>query len=139
MFKLVLTALLLWLNIKVECGHAAYYAPGVMEGVVRVRQSEMWAVGSLPDELPPVIGFVARPNCGEIGQLVWIYHDGELAGPHLVADCCNEMEGHCKAMERKCIVVEVDFNTAKRWKVLGRGPEHIDVCVITRRQDGGDS
>lgn len=33
-------------------------------------------------------------------------------------------------MKKRGIVVEVDFNTAKRWGVVGLGPEYINVGVM---------
>ncbi|MGD8501401.1 MAG: hypothetical protein PVJ86_12185 [Phycisphaerales bacterium] len=133
MFKIVLLALALM--FRFEMGHVAYYAEDVMERVVAVRQAG-WTAGDLPVELPPVIGFVARPHCNEIGDMVWLYHESEgLKGPYLVADCCNELEGHCQAMQRKGIVVEVDHNTARRWGVLGLGPKCNYVAVIGLARD----
>ena len=128
MFKLVLVALLSYVTIDV--GHAAYYNPGVMEQVVAVRQAG-WTANPLPPEFSHVIGFIARQDCSEIGRLVWIFHESEgVRGPYLVADCANKLEGHDRVMERKGIVVEVDFNTATRWGVVGFGPEFINVVVI---------
>lgn len=110
-------------------GQAAYYSDGVFEDVIRMRQAGNTAM-SLPRELPPVIGYVATPYCEEVGDQVWLYHRGELAGPYLVADCCISINGDCERMGKKGIVVEVDWNTAQRWKVVGYGPELIDVAVI---------
>ena len=116
-----------------EQGQAAYYNPGVFEQVVAIRQAG-WTANPLPKQLAPIIGFVARRDCSEIGQLVWICHESEgCKGPYLVADCANQLENHDKVMERKNIVVEVDFNTATRWGIIGLGPQDIDVTVIRWR------
>ena len=56
-----LLALALAMGLRLEVGHAAYYADGVMEQVVRIRQAG-WTAGDLPVELPPVVGFVASPT-----------------------------------------------------------------------------
>lgn len=134
MFKIVLLALALHLGLQIESGQAAYYAPQVMERVVVVRQAG-WTAGPLPEELPPVIGFVATPYCHEIGDRVWLWHGSEgWAGPYLVSDCCDEVKGHCDAMHHKGIVAEVGYNTAKRWGVWGLGPEHINV-IVARADD----
>ncbi len=62
---------------------------------------------------------------------MWLYHESEgLRGPYLVADCCCEIAGDCDRMHRRNIVVEVDFNTAKRWDVLRMGPQYIDVTIV---------
>jgi len=54
-----LTSLFLLFNL--QFGHAAYYAPGVMGQVVRIRQAG-WTAGDLPVNLPPIVGFVAVPE-----------------------------------------------------------------------------
>ena len=129
MFKIILLALIASLGLQIESGQAAYYAPRVMERVVRVRQAG-WTAGTLPAELPPVVGFVATPRCNEIGNLVWLFHGSEgWTGPYLVSDCCDEVAGHCAAMRRRGIVAEVGHNTARRWRVLGLGPERIPVWI----------
>ena len=128
MIKIFLIAFLSLFHL--EQGQAAYYNRGVFEQVVAIRQAG-WTANPLPEELPPVIGFVARRDCSEIGQLVWIYHKSEgVQGPYLVADCANQIEEHDKAMKKRGIIVEVDFNTATRWGVVGFGPEYIDVVII---------
>lgn len=122
------------LNITVEVGHAAYYDDGIMEGVIYVRQNcDTW--GDLDAEIPPVIGYVAVNDCAELGGLVWLWHEAalstalpELAGPYWVVDCRAEQD--VTAAERKNIVVEVDYNTARRWGVVGFGPSFINVAVI---------
>jgi len=120
--------------ISITYGHAAYYADGVMEGVVYVRQhSDTWA--TLPVGIPPVIGFVAVDDCTEIGTLVWLWHEEELAGPYWVADC--RAASDIALAGRKGIIVEVDYNTAKRWGTIGYGPSFINVAVI--RWKGGTS
>lgn len=131
MFKLILVAFLSLFNV--EQGQAAYYNPGRFEQVVAVRQAG-WTANPLPEELPPVIGFVARQDCSEIGQLLWICHESEgCQGPYLTADCANRIENHHKVMKRKNIVVETDYAAAARWGVVGFGPQDIDVIVISRR------
>ncbi len=128
MIKLFLIAFLSLFHL--EQGQAAYYNPGVFKQVVAIRQAG-WTANPLPEKLPPVIGFVARQDCSEIGQLVWMCHESEgCKGPYLVADCANRIEGHDKVMKRQGIIVEADYNTAARWQVLGYGPESIDVIVI---------
>lgn len=124
---------LIFSYISVTYGHAAYYAEGVMEGVVYVRQhSDMW--GRLSAEVPPVIGFVALNDCGELNTLVWLWHEDppELAGPYWVVDCRAEQD--VLAAKIKDIIVEVDYNTAKRWGVIGYGPSYINVAVIRKRE-----
>ena len=122
--------LALGLSIAVEYGHAVYYAEGVMEEVVYVRQhtDKVWA--TLPKEVPPVIGFVALNDCNEIGDLVWLWHESppELAGPYWVVDCRAPQD--VAEADRKGIVVEVDYNTATRWGIVGFGPQYINAAVI---------
>lgn len=131
-------ALLLWLHhpgLWIEAGYAAYYGEGVMEQVIEIRQAG-WTAGPLPDPLPAdVVGCVARRDCGEIGQLVWLCGPAGCQGPFMVADCANRVNGDAQRMARRGIVVEVDHSTAARWGVLGKGPDGIEVVVIGRSND----
>jgi len=136
MFRFILIALAL--HFQVEMGHIAYYSQGVMESVVAVRQAG-WTAGPLPADLPPVVGFVARPRCDEIGRLVWLlWDDGDLEGPFLVADCANQVEGHYTRMVRRGIVAEVDWNTVTRRGIRGLGPECNFAAVIGLREGRRD-
>lgn len=135
MLKLFIAAIFSY--ISVTYGHAAYYGDGVMEGVVYVRQhSETWA--PLPLGVPPVIGFVAVNDCTEIGSRVWLWHEDppELAGPYWVVDCRAEQDA--AVAKKKNIIIEVDYNTAKRWGIIGYGPSFINVAVIRKRRLGKD-
>ena len=125
---------LIFSYISVTYGHAAYYAEGAMEGVVYVRQHSDGVWAKLPEEVPPVIGFVAVNDCEEIGGLVWLWHEDppELAGPYLVADCRAAQD--VAAAQLRGIIVEVGHNTAKRWGVVGYGPSYINVAVIRMRK-----
>lgn len=121
MFKIVLLALVASLGLRVEFGYAGYYAHGVMRDVVRVRQAG-WTANPLPADLPPVIGFIATDDPDDIGKLAALWHKSEgWAGPYLIADVCNQVEGHCKRMKRLGLVADVDWNTAARWGVIGHG------------------
>lgn len=122
--------IILALLFSVQCGHAAYYNEGVMEWVVAVRQANQGWEYPLPQDLPPVVDFVAVPECDRIGELLAIWHESEGWNLYMIADCANQIEGHDEQMRRKGIVVEVGYNTAVRWGVIGFGPEHIDVAVI---------
>ena len=125
-----IAALLLLANLQI--GHAAYYNPQIFEQVVAVRLAG-WTAGSLTeDDLRGVIGYVAVPDCNEIGRRVWLFHESEgWRGPYLVADCANHIENHHVRMRKRGIICEVDFQTAKRWGILGMGPQHIDVAMVS--------
>lgn len=114
--------------VTVEYGHAAYYAEGVMEEVIYVRQNcETW--GSLPLEKPHVIGYVAVNDCGELGQFLWLCADFECwAGPYWIVDC-RQTKHMAKAREQD-IVVEVDYDAACRWGAKGYGPKHNFVAIV---------
>jgi len=124
-----IAALLLLAHLQV--GHAAYYNPQIFEQVVAVRLAG-WTAGDLTeDDLRGVIGYVAVPDCDEIGRRVWLFHESEgWRGPYLVADCACQINGDKQRMVRRGIVAEVDFQTAKRWGVLGYGPQQINVAIM---------
>jgi len=113
-------------------GWASQYAPGVMERVVRVRQSGRTSM-DLPVELPDVDGFIAVEDCDRIGDIVYIRREGtEKWYSFLVADC----SGHAETtswMERNNILIEVDYETAVRWDTVGRGIkiELMEIETIT--------
>ena len=75
--------------------------------------------------LRDVEGGVAIPFCSEIGNYVWIlrpYHEGilgtgEWEGPFLVVDCAALSDLYNVVAVRN-EVVEVDFNTAKKWTMV---------------------
>ena len=101
-----------------------------MEMVVRNRQFGR-AKYNLPDPLPEVDGFIARMDCSEIGHVVEIEHAGKIE--HLlVTDCVGDIETHDWMLNNN-ILGEVDYRTAQRWDVVGRGA-HILVCHHVYRQ-----
>jgi len=111
----------LLISIIVLTGIASQYAPGVMGRVVQVRQTGL-THASLPVGLPPVAGYVAVVDCGQIGEVVWLRPVGATTWePFLVADCANPADGSDAWMTRNRILVEVDYNTAVRWHTVGRG------------------
>ena len=109
-------------------GFASQYSPGVMESVVRVRQSGRTAM-DLPAVLPAVDGFVAMEDCAMIGQIVYIRPKGETEwDSFLVADCSGHAETSAW-MERNDILVEFGYNAAKRYGTIGRGLE-IELMLL---------
>jgi len=98
-------------------GWASQYAKGVTERVIRQRQR--WS--QLPDPLPPVDGYIASLYCNQIGE-TWKMRPAstEEWETFLVVDC----SGHYSTsswMLRNNILCEVDYETALRWKTIGRG------------------
>jgi len=109
-------------------GFASQYSPGVMESVVRVRQSGRTAM-DLPAVLPAVDGFVAMEDCAMIGQIVYIRPKGETEwDSFLVADCSGHAETSAW-MERNDILVEFGYKSAKRYDTIGRGLE-IELMML---------
>ena len=109
-------------------GFASQYAPGVMESVVRVRQSGRTAM-DLPAVLPAVDGFVAMEDCAMIGQIVYIRPKRKTEwDSFLVADCSGHSETSAW-MERNNILVEFGYNAAKRYGTIGRGIE-IELMLL---------
>lgn len=126
-----IAALLLLAYLQV--GHAAYYAPNVMEQVVAVRQAG-WTAGDLPAEVPPgVTCFVATPDCSEIGDVVSVWHHVGGWERCWVTDCCCRIAGDCHRMEQRHILIEWDYHTAARRGVLGYGPDSVIVAVARQR------
>jgi hypothetical protein len=106
-------------------GIASQYAPGVMERTVAIRQSGRTA-HHLPQQLPPHDGYIAVLDCQRIGE-VWTVHYRGIVERLLVADCSGHAETSAW-MSRNRIVGEVDYETARRWGVVGRGAPGVTVC-----------
>lgn len=107
--------------IMIVSGIASQYAPGVMERVVSVRRAGR-TTATLPAGLPPVDGYVAVADCKRIGQIVWLRPEGQEHWERfLVTDCANPADGSDRWMRRNGILVEVDYQTAKRRNTIGRG------------------
>jgi len=112
-------------------GFASQYAPGVMESVVRVRQSGRTAM-DLPAVLPDVDGFVAMEDCAMVGEIVYIRPKGESRWDRfLVADCSGHAETSAW-MERNKILVEFGYKAAKRYDTIGRG---LEIELMTIEED----
>lgn len=98
------------------CGIASQYASGVMNQVIHNRQ----AMHQLPAVLPDVRGYVAVIDCGRIGEVLQV--NGE---PMLAVDCTNDSRT-IAWMQNNNILIEMDFDTAKRLGTIGRG---YPVCI----------
>lgn len=98
-------------------GMASQYGPGVMQTVIRNRH----AIGSLPERLPSVDGYIAVSDCRHIGSVWWI--NGER---FLVADCAGD-ERTRRWMDWNGVDVEVDYETAVRWRSVGMGMQ-VNIC-----------
>jgi hypothetical protein len=107
-------------------GTASQYAPGIMQSVIRMRQAGLAARGNLPKELPEVDGFIAVENCGAIGHVWFIEYKGKSES-FLVVDCAGDLSTR-QWMQRNHISVEVDYETAVRWGVVGRAAQPVVVC-----------
>lgn len=68
-------------------------------------------------------GFVARPHAHEIGSAIWLRYGDRDWEKFLVVDCGGIADGGQAWMLRNNVLVEVDFETARRWGIVGRGAE----------------
>ena len=92
-----------------------------MEHVVKVRQLHQ-DTPYLPMELPETDGYIAVPDCGWVGQVVWLRPLGqERWESFLVADCArpeDQAHWHRQALDRR-ILLEIGGRTAARWDTVG--------------------
>ena len=109
---------------------ASQYDPGVMDRVIATRQAGLTSM-NLPQALPKVDGYIALESCARIGEIVRIRHEGDPWESFLVTDCSGHVET-TDWMLRNNIFGEVDYETAVRWNVLGRGAK-IEVLLGERR------
>ena len=85
-------------------GAATFYAPGVMEATAHVRGMS----------LDGFVDGVSLMSPSDIGQEVWIKHDGIWEGPFLSVDTAQQNH-MCQAIQTRGEVVEVGYKTAQRW------------------------
>jgi len=109
--------------VVVATGLVSQYAPGVMEKVIKNRQS--W--GQLPEILPDVAGYIAVVDCSALGE-VWLLRPRgtQTWGRFLVVDCAGPQlrpDGKTGGqwMLDNNIFAEVGYRTAKDWGTIGRG------------------
>lgn len=94
-------------------GRGSYYAHGVMDGVIKNRQRH----GSLPAELPDVVGYIAILQCDRVGLVYEVRHGEEGPWePFLVTDCAGIADGGAAWMVDGGWVAEFDFETLVRWE-----------------------
>jgi len=117
----------------VRIGIASQYAPGVMEQVIRVRQTPGRTARTLPEPLPDVDGYVAVVDCNRIGSIAYLRPAGTTEWERfLVVDCAGIADGGRDWMLRNGIVAEVDHNTARRWETVGVGKK-VESGVLSSR------
>lgn len=128
---------IMWLIIQ---GNASQYAPGVMNRVIKLRQS--W--GQIPADVNQYDGFIAVADCDRIGETVFMRPYGQARWEmFLITDCASKTDAResdglsgYRWMIENGIDAEVDYDTAARWGVVGRmvKVEIVD-CIEIRIPD----
>jgi len=88
-------------------GGAVFYAPGIMERTAEYRGMD----------LDRYVDGVSLMSPADIGREVWIKHEGNWEGPYLVVDTAQQNH-MCQAVQTRGEVVEVGYQTAKRWDMV---------------------
>lgn len=99
-------------------GKATYMNPGKIEQAARNTHRS----------LDGVIGGVAMNRRGDIGRLVWLEHKGRITGPYRVVDCAQQGE-HYETRERQNRILEVTYELADEWGMIGLGPTDVTVWL----------
>lgn len=100
-------------------GKAMFYNPGVMETVLENRLE----AGTV-DHCRECVGYVAMLRVGDLNRRVWIQlPDGTVEGPFHVIDAADQK--HVRMLLNKGWVIDVDYETAMRWKMAGPRPVTI--------------
>lgn len=94
-----------------EWGYASAYAPGVMEGVVRVRLDNDWWPVALPVDWYTVHGYIAVMDCSRVGQVTTVYVGGQ-GYRVLIADCAGD-DGPPERFQEMGVILELD---ARLWE-----------------------
>ena len=106
-------------------GLATYMKAGKMEQAARRMQRS----------LDGVVGGVAMNRKGDIGRLVWIERAGIVTGPYRVVDCAQAGE-HYEKRERQGRIIEVTYELADEWGIVGIGPTPVTVWFSDPRALG---
>jgi hypothetical protein len=97
-------------------GLAMYYNPGIMERVLRNRLR--WGHVT---ECEECIGRIALLRDGDVDRKVWLQRPGhEVEGPFWVID--QAARHHVPGLVRRNWTVDVDYQTAMRWRMRGPIP-----------------
>jgi len=92
-----------------QTGLATFYAPGMMEHVLDVRDG----YGQML-RCPECVGTVALLRAGDIGRKVWLQPpDGEKIGPFLVIDCARQVD--VWPLVDRNWVVDVSYELGELW------------------------
>ena len=92
---------------RLETGFASAYAPGVMEGVVRLRFDQDWWPVEPPPHWYKVAGYVAAMDCSRVGEVTTLRVPDGRELPVLIADCAGD-DGPPDRFSRLGIIVELD-------------------------------
>lgn len=103
-----------------QIGKAMYYASGVMERVIKYRLH----VGDITPG-KECLAYVALMRKGDLDREVWIVINGHAEGPFCVVDVAALQ--HIPSLLERNWVVDVDYQTAKRWGMVGIGPKYVVV------------
>lgn len=94
-------------------GKAMFYNPGVMETVLENRLES-----GVINHCHECIGYVAMLRAGDLNRRIWIQlPDSTVEGPFQVIDAADQK--HVHMLLNKMWVIDVDYETAMRWKMAG--------------------
>lgn len=94
-------------------GSAVWYAPGVMRSTALARGYS----------LDGYLDGVSLLSPADVGETVWMRQSGgEWEGPYLVVDCA-QINHHFAAAYYNKETVEIGWDTALRWGMVGQGVE----------------
>lgn len=100
-------------------GKAMYYNPGVMERVLAFRKKAKHVT-----ECPDCIGYAAMLRAGDLNRRIWLRRPGmSTEGPFWVIDAADQ--SHIPMLQGKDWVVDVDYETAMRWRMAGPVPVEV--------------
>jgi len=118
------------LIIIIAIGWASQYHQGISESVIHVRQTSN-VHRSLPLDIPQVDGYIAVRDCHHIGEIWHLRPVGrDKVESFWVIDCAGSQE--TREWMNTTIIAEVDWQTAVRWRTVGRGIKVERVLPIER-------
>ena len=104
---------------------------GTAETVLHNRQNgHAWV--PLPPQAPLVDGFIATEDCRHVGEVWYLRPETQKHYESFWVIDCSGDEATTEWLEANNILVEVDYQTAKRWDTVGKGIKIVKGLKIPR-------
>ena len=126
MLQLLIALALLASSADCERVTLSQFAERPTRAVIANRSVPGRTAHTLPANHADYDGYIAVLDCDRIGDVVTVRWNGHTARA-VVFDCAGDSATRAW-MRRGNVIGEVDYDTAKRWVMIGRGMRNATVC-----------